>query len=53
LQYLEAVIVRPVVEDPAEEEDGDVLLGLWVEEVLAFFFFWCGIGTSEVGPYYC
>jgi len=35
LQYFEAVFVGPVVEDSAQKEDRDVLLGLWVEEVLA------------------
>ena len=36
-QYGEAVLVRPVVDNLAEEEDGDTLLAcrLWFEEVLA------------------
>lgn len=37
LQYFEAVFVGPVVENSAQKEDRDVLLGLWVEEVLAFW----------------
>lgn len=36
LQYFEAIFVGPVVENSAQKEDRDVLLGLWVEEVLAF-----------------
>ena len=36
LQYFQAIFVGPVVENSAQKEDRDVLLGLWVEEAPAF-----------------
>jgi len=39
-QYREAILIGPVVEYFAQEEDGDLLLlnGLWVKEVMGFGF---------------